>query len=82
MKVSEQQRTEWTENPVTIALRELYWIELESVRACSVTDCMVRGNPELTQENLIEQTCRELEYVAFIACLNGDWSELEIDDEE
>jgi len=43
---------------------------------------MVRGQPELTQENLVEKGCQELEYRAFIACLNGDWSELELDDEE
>ncbi len=82
MKVSEQQRQEWTENPVTIALRDLYYQELENVRLCSVTDCIVRGNPELTQEHLVEKACQELEFRSFINCLHGRWDDLELDDEE
>ena len=82
MKVSEQQKMEWVENPVTIALRELYVKEIEGILDGSDTECLVRGEPQLSQENLIEQASRELEITLFIHALHGNWDDLELDDEE
>ena len=73
MKVSEQQRQEWTENPVTIALKELYAKELENIDSGPDSDCLIRGEPQLTQENLIEKAARELEIFLFLDVLNGNW---------
>jgi hypothetical protein len=52
---------------------------LDDIAGSSPTNCLVRGEPELTQENLIESATQELEWTLFIDLLSGDWSELEID---
>jgi hypothetical protein len=72
MKVSDKQRKDWTENPVTIALRNLCKIEFNGIVMARPSDNLIRGEPQLTQENLIE----------FIDLLEGDWEDLELDDEE
>ena len=82
MKVSEQQKTEWTENPVTLALKLLLIEEFDRVGKSPVTNCLIRGEPQLTQENLIEQACRELEIYSFIHALDGNWEDWELDDNE
>ena len=82
MKVSEQQRTDWVKNPVTIALRELCWGKMQEIDSEPVSDLLVFGNPQLTQEKLLKNTWRRLGCVTAIELLNGDWSEMEIDDEE
>ncbi|KKM79282.1 hypothetical protein LCGC14_1351430 [marine sediment metagenome] len=80
MKVSEKQRQEWTENPVTLALKEL--CEKERDDRPSLNDLLVFGNPQLTQENLLKNTWRELMWNTLIELLEGDWAEMELDDEE
>ena len=82
MKVSDKQRQEWTRNPVTLALKELCEKEFKEIQFIVVSDCIVRGEPQLTQENLVELSCRELEWGGFIQFLEGDWSEMELDDEK
>jgi hypothetical protein len=52
---------------------------LEDLAGASPTNCLIRGEPQLTQENLIESATQELEWTLFIDLLSGDWSELEID---
>jgi hypothetical protein len=46
------------------------------------SDNLVRGEPVLTQENLIESATRELEWSIFIDLLSGDWAEIEEDSYE
>ncbi len=82
MKVSEQQRQEWTENPVTLALKELYELEYWRTINAPVTECFIRGDPQLTQENLVEKSCKEHEIYMMMQALEGNWSDLELDDEE
>ena len=82
MKVSEQQKTEWTENPVTLALKELYELEYWRTINCPVTESFIRGEPQLTQENLVEKACKEHEIYTMTQALEGNWSDLEIEDEE
>ena len=83
MKVSDKQIAEWTENPVTIALKEIYVKELEDIDKGPDSDCLIRGEPQLTQENLIEKAAREFELVCVLDALNGNWDDLlELDDEE
>jgi len=82
MKVSERQKTEWRENPVTLALKELCVKEFSAIVNSPRSDSFIRGNPQLTQENLVENACRELEWGAFLEFLDGNWSDLELDDEE
>ncbi len=80
MKVSEQQRQEWTENPVTLALKGLCEIEFKSIVMARPSDNLIRGEPQLTQENLIENAAQEHEWGTFLDMLDGDWSDLELDD--
>ena len=81
MKVSEQQRTEWTRNPVTLALKEL--CEKERDDRPSLNDCLVFGDPQLTQENVLKNSWRELMWNTLIELLEGDWADvMELDDEE
>jgi hypothetical protein len=46
------------------------------------SDNLIRGEPQLTQENLIENATQEHEWGLFIDLLEGDWEDLELDDEE
>jgi len=72
---------EWVENPVTLALKELCEQEFLSIAQAPLSNSLVRGEPELTQENLIENACRELEWSTFLDLLEGDWENLELDDD-
>lgn len=80
-RVSKEQIQEWTENPVTLALRDEAQKELGRIMDVPPSDNLVRGEPSLSQENLIESTTREIEWTAFVDLLEGDWSELEIEDD-
>lgn len=80
--MSSEQIQEWTENPVTIALRHQAESELNRITDMAPSDNLVRGEPVLTQENLIESATRELEWSIFIDLLSGDWAEIEEDSYE
>ena len=81
MKVSERQKTEWRENPVTLALKEL--CEKERDDRPSLNDCLVFGDPQLTQENVLKNSWRELMWNTLIELLEGDWADvMELDDEK
>ena len=82
MKVSEQQKQEWVENPVTLAVKEFCQKEYDSTVLTSGVDCLIRGEPQLTQENIVELANKEHEWGIFIDLLEGDWTDLEIEDEE
>jgi len=47
-----------------------------------LSDALVRGEPQLTQENLVENALKYHEWGKFLDMLEGDWSDLELDDEE
>ena len=80
MKVSEQQKQEWVENPVTLDLKELCKKERDD--RPSLNDCLVFGDPQLTQENVLKNSWRELMWDNTIELLAGDWTVVEVDDEE
>ena len=81
MKVSDKQRQEWTRNPVTLALKEL--CEKERDDRPSLNDCLIFGDPQLTQEALLKNVWRELMWNTLIELLEGDWADvMELDDEE
>lgn len=81
LQITEEQLTDWTKNPVTMALAELCREDLERARSTPTNECIVYGEPVKTHENLIELDTRcacEAEWVAF---LEGDWTLLEDEDE-
>ncbi len=80
MKITEQQLREWLESPVTLALQKRCKTVLEMIVGIPGEDFLNRGNPQLTQENIIENVAKGAEWRTFIEILRGDWTE--IDDEE
>jgi len=79
--MNKEQVTEWTENPVTIALKSLAEKELDQIRNASLSNNLVRGEPQKSQENLVENVTQELEWETFVDLLSGDWTVMEEDDE-
>jgi len=76
-QISNQQIRDWTENPVTEELLKLVEGEFESINDTNETECLVRGDPQKTQENLVELAARELEFEFFIELLKGQWEYFE-----
>ena len=76
-QVTAEQIRDWTENPVTIELRKLVQEEIEGIQETTVTDCFFPGEPQKTQENLIELEARLSAWVLMDELLDGDWSYLE-----
>jgi hypothetical protein len=81
-QINKQQIEDWTENPVTIELRKLVEGDLEEIRDTEATDCIFRGDPQRTQENLVDLVARELDLVFFIDLLSGEWSYFEEEEDE
>ncbi len=82
MKISKEQISDWAENPVTLQILELCKQELEEIQRTSVIDCMLRGEPQKTQENLVELEARENIWGSWVALLSGDWSYFEEEQDE
>jgi hypothetical protein len=55
--------------------------ELEAIKETSQTDCYVAGNPQLTQENILDLTARETMWAIAEEIFGGDFSYLEEEDE-
>ncbi len=72
-RVSKEQIQEWVDNPVTLALKFLCMRELSNARDADAVDCLYAGEPQKTQENLLEQITKEREWVVFLDLLLGDW---------
>ena len=81
-KVSSEQILEWTENPVTIELKNQVLFELERITETSPSEHLVRGEPQLSQENLIESLTKEFEWQEFVNLLTGHWGVFEEEEEE
>ena len=62
---------EWTDNPVTVALKYLCMRELNLSKSLTVTQCLYPCNPQKTQEELIEQSTKQLEWQTFLNLLVG-----------
>ena len=85
MTVSKQQRTEWTENPVTIELLGLSESELKKILETPILDCLCHGEPDKTHESVVNMEARGFAWLALIDVLKGDWSyfeEIEYDSSE
>ena len=53
LRISEKQIEEWTDNPVTTALKILVEQRIKAIDNTPVSDALFRGNPQTTQENLL-----------------------------
>ena len=79
--ISKKQISEWTENPVTLKLLKLVEKELADIVATPVVDCLVFGEPDKSQHNLVELHTKAYVWVTLAETLKGDWDYLEIEDE-
>jgi len=75
--ISRKQIKEWLENPVTETLRSLVKDEFENIVEDPATNSLIRGQPQLTQENLLESISKEHEWGAFLDILEGKWGDLD-----
>lgn len=71
MLVSKEQIKEWTEHPVTKALYWLFTRQLNELKQLTVTECLIKGEPQKTQEELILKHTREVEIQTFIDLLQN-----------
>ena len=81
-KVKQTQIVDWAEGPVTIELLAHCNSELENIQQTSVIDCYVAGDPQKTQENIVELEARERIWATLTFLLGGDWSYFEEDEDE
>ena len=82
-RVTENQRLEWTENPVTIELLKLINAQLIDLVSQPTANCLVYGEPDKTHENLVQQDMIAHMLAMFRFALEGDWDYfVEIEDEE
>jgi len=77
MRVSNQQRTEWTENPVTTELLDLSTAELKKILETPILDCLCHGEPDKTHESVVNLEARGFAWLTLIDVLKGDWSYFE-----
>lgn len=75
--ISRNQIAEWKENPVTQVLHRLCEDELNSAVDRPVSDSLVRAEPQLTQENLLENTTKIHEWSSFVEILDGNLEDLD-----
>lgn len=64
---------------MTLELKALVEKEFEDIKGTPISEYLVRGKPQLTQENLVENALKEHEWGTFLDILEGDWSSLEED---
>lgn len=72
---------EWVENPVTEELLRAVNEEIGVLLETPISDCLVHGQPELTQDNLVDLDTRRYTWEIFKEILEGDWSYLEEEDD-
>ena len=82
MLVSKEQILEWIDNPVTIAAWTLANWECDRVLNTPVVDRLYRGNPQKTQEQLVEDAEKVVNWTAFVNILNGHFRSEFINDDE
>ena len=81
-RVSPKQIEEWTENPVTIALLDKVSGELQNIMNTPAGECLVRGTPDQTHENLVRLEASAQAWSELYLALGGDWDFFEeLDDE-
>jgi len=61
---------------------ELCKQELQDIKDTTVVDCFFPGEPQKTQENIVELESRERFWESWVAVLSGDWSYFEEEEEE
>jgi hypothetical protein len=71
--LKKEQVDEWLENPVTLFLLEEVKKELKLIRETPVSNCLFPGDPNKSQENLVELEARERCWSDWEQFLTGNW---------
>ena len=71
--ISENQRVEWPENPVTTELFRLVNKKLKTILETPTANCLFYGEPVKTHEALIMQDAEVFLYTRFADALMGEW---------
>lgn len=72
-RVTKEQITEWTENPVTEFLLHCINERVDFLES-KVTDCYQPFEPQKTQELLAHKAGQEQAWSEIISVIHGDWS--------
>jgi len=72
-RVSKEQIQEWTENPVTEALFKHCQDEVDAIKETPVDACLIPGEAQKTQDNLVTLNTRRHDWELFQDLLEGDW---------
>jgi hypothetical protein len=80
--ISEKQKEEWTENPVTLELLRLVKEELQEIVLTPTQDCIFYGEPVKSHENLIDLDARSSVFATLQLALEGDWEYFEEETDE
>ena len=81
MLTNRRLRQEWAENQTTLALRELCVVAYDKIVSQPISEHLMFKDPQATQESLIVNATLELCWGTFLNLLEGDWEDLEIDDD-
>ena len=81
-RVSKDQVKEWIDNPVTVAVWTLCGWESEVIEKRPAIDAICPGNPQITQEQLIDLATRQKDWAAFTNILRGRLQDELIHDDE
>ena len=68
---------EWTESAVTRELAEKARKELERLQSIPMIDVFIPGEPQKTQENMVELEAKVGVWEEWVAFLEGNWSYFE-----
>lgn len=82
LQISEDQLNEWTESPVTRALKSLIQEQLNGIANTPISETLVYGEPQKSQDNLVVLKTMEVDYNDLIAYLEGDWDNLEGEEDD
>ena len=74
-RVNRQQISEWVDHPVTLVVRKLSKRECENTKWMPISDVLYRGNPQKTQEQLIENAEKLTHWSAFVNVLDGHFED-------
>ena len=73
---------EWVNDPVTRYLLKLFEQEFDDICSVEAVDCFVPGQPQKTQENLIELEARQRCWGEMVSFLKGEWDDLAEESDE
>jgi hypothetical protein len=67
-----EQVNDWTENPVTIFIKEQIELEIKTLQKTPIAEYLCAGDPQTTQERMIESDTTVRVWTDMVDVLNGD----------